>query len=143
MLFRSNIKLDIPADYEVTSSDYIEEYYKKGDASIIVTSKSLLSDYDKTMDNVVYNALLEYKNISDTFEEVSNEITEIDGCEARIVELRYSILGKTDTLSMSCSCGFIIADDKLYLITASAPSKSYSNFKEEFKSVIQSAQIIK
>lgn len=134
-----DIKLSIPSDYETTSSNYIDEFYKKGNASVIVTSKKI-SDSQKDMDSIVYDALYQYNEIADNLTEVSNEIFEINGCEARIAEIRYSIMGETDTLSMSCCFGFIIGENSLYIITCSVPTDEYSNYSDEFKEIIQSAK---
>ena len=131
-----DIKLSLPADYETTSSGYIDEFYKKGNASVIVTSKS----NSQSMDSAVYDALLQYDNIADSLKEVSNESAEINGCEARIVEIRYSISGENDTLNMSCCFGFIIKNSTLYIITCSVPTSEYSQYSDEFKDIIKSAK---
>lgn len=131
-----DIKLSIPSDYETTSSGYIDEFYKKGNASVIVTSKN----NSQNMDSVVYDALLQYNNIADSLREVSNESVEINGYEARIVEIRYSISGENDTLNMSCCFGFIIKNSTLYIITCSAPTNEYSQYSAEFKDIIKSAK---
>lgn len=133
-----DIKISIPADYETVSSEYIDEFYKKGDASIIVTSKGI-SDSQKNMDNLVYDALYQYNQIADTLTEVSNESFDISGYEARITEIRYSITGEQNTLNMSCCFGFIIGKNTFYIITCSVPTAQYSNYSNEFKEVIKTA----
>ncbi len=133
-----DIRLDIPKTYEVTSSEYIDEFYKHGNASVIVTSKSIAPSTD--MDTIVYDALSQYQQIADTLTELSSEDLEINGCKSRIAEITYSIVGEENTLNMYCCFGFIIKEDSLYMITCSVPTEEYKNYVDEFKNIIKSAK---
>ncbi len=132
------IKISIPSDYETVSSEYIDEFYKKGDASIIVTSEKI-SDSQKDMESIAYNAVYQYDSIADNYTEVSNEDIIINGYEAKIIEIRYSIVGEENSLNMSCCLGLIIGKNTKYIITCSVPTEQYSSYSDEFKEVIKTA----
>lgn len=133
-----DIKISIPEDYETTSSEHIDEFYKKGSASVIVTSRPISNTTE--MDGIIYDAVQQYQNIADTISEISSEDLEINGYTARILELTYSIVGEINTLSKECCLGFIIGKNNLYIITCSAPINEYAEYQEDFKAIIKSAQ---
>lgn len=133
-----DIKISIPEDYETTSSQYIDEFYKKGDASVIVTLKEI-SESQKSMDNLVYDAIYQYKQTFDTLTEISEEDFTTKGYDGRIKEIRCSIVGEQSSLNMSFCLGYIIGKNSFYIITCSVPSDQYSSFSDEFKEIIKSA----
>lgn len=132
--------ISVPTDYETTSSEYIEKYFvKDNSASIIVTKDINSSGYTSAIDYYT-NAMQQYNDTFDSVEEISNTVTTINSkYNTYITEFNYQIFSQDDVIDMTCYAEYILTGDIIYIVTCSAPTDTYSIYREEF---VQSASSV-
>jgi hypothetical protein len=144
---KSGIVLDdfsiyVPEDYEETSSKYIDKYFiKDGTASIIVTNDTDIYQYN-SIDQYYQNTILQYKNTFDEFTEITAENVTIDNrYTAKLAEFSYKVVSDDSTIDMSCYTEYILAGSSIYIVTCSAPTSTYQNYKQDFVQSVDSIKI--
>lgn len=135
-----HFSISIPSDYETTSSEYIEKYFvKDNSATIIITKDTNSNGYTSAIDYYT-NAMQQYNDTFDSVEEISNSVTTINNrYNTCIAEFKYQIFSSDNIIDITCYTEYILTGDIIYIITCSAPTDTYSNYKEEF---IQSANSV-
>jgi hypothetical protein len=139
----SNVCINIPIEYEKANSEFNFEYYKKSDATIMVTSEEIPS-YIHTIADYSYHALEQYTG---TFDEVKDTVQNtiiVNGRECGILEFKYKINGKTaiSDVENSCFIGFIFKDTTVYVISCVSTSLDYFENKSGFEKAVQSVEIL-
>lgn len=137
-----NFSILVPKDYVETSSKYISKYFvKDNSASIIVTNEPNSYGYD-TVQKYYDNAISQYQSTFDSFEEISKEnVTVSSKYSGQIVEFSYKILSQNDSIDMTCYVEYILSGNTIYVVTCSAPSNTYSNYKNDFINTVNSVTI--
>lgn len=134
--------ISVPEDYEETSSDYIEKYFiKDNSASIIVTHED--NTYGYTNITQYYdNATLQYASTFDNFNEISKENITIKNLYGAIIaEFSYQIKSNDKLIDMTCYTEYILLGNTIYIITCSASTETYSNYKNDFIQTVNSVVI--
>lgn len=137
-----DFSIDVPQDYEETSSQYIEKYFvKDNSASIIVTNDTDIFKYNNITE-YYQNTIKQYQNTFDEFEEISVQDVTIDNeYTAKLSEFSYKIISDTQTVEMSCYVEYILVGSSVYIVTCSAPSSSYPSYKVEFERSLDSIKV--
>ncbi len=135
--------INIPENYQKTSSVFYEEYYICDDASIIITEDTREKQYISAYDYSV-QALLEYKNMTSSLELQKNEeISTNQDFTMQTLEFNYTIGDGADSAKLTCLVGYLTDGFSMYIITCKANTDTYENHREEFLSVLRSAVISK
>lgn len=132
----------VPEDYTETSSKYIEKYYiKDNSASIIVTNDTNIFQYNN-IDDYYQNSISQYKSTFDEFNEISSQNLTVDNnYTAKLTEFTYKIVSEDKSLEMSCYVEYILVRSSIYIVTCSAPTDTYSNYKDGFIQALNSIEI--
>ncbi|MCC8070153.1 MAG: hypothetical protein LIO71_10450 [Ruminococcus sp.] len=134
--------MSVPEEYTETSSEYIDKYFTKDDtASIIFTKDSDVYQYDNA--NEYYsNAISQYKETFYNVQEISSEVVTVSGIyNAQIVEFSYEIYSESNVIDMTCYVEYILTGNTVYIVTCSAPTDKYSNYRNDFVQSIDSISI--
>lgn len=136
-----NFSIDVPKDYEETSSQYIDKYFvKDSSASIIVTQDVNGSQYND-INQYYQNTVIQYQNTFDEFTETSVQDVTVGIYHAKLSEFTYKIVSDTQTVEMSCYVEYILASNYIYIVTCSAPTSSYQSYREDFVQSVNSVNI--
>ncbi|MBD5143253.1 MAG: hypothetical protein HDT22_06545 [Ruminococcus sp.] len=136
-----NLFVDIPENYQKTSSEFYQEYYICDDASIIITEDTREKQYISAYDYSV-QALLEYRNMTSSLELLSSDaIPSNQDFTIQTLEFNYTIGDDDDSAKLTCFVGYLTEGSSMYIITCKANTDTYQNHKEEFLSVMHSAVI--
>lgn len=135
--------VEIPENYQKTSSQAYKEYYISGDASIIITEDTRQAQYTSAYDYSI-TALNEYENVTASLNYLSSE-TLTTGCvyKMQTMEFEYTLTEEPDATKMSCLAGYMTDGASMYIITCKSSSATYPSHKNEFLQVMQSAVISK
>lgn len=133
--------INVPENYQKTSSQAYQEYYICDDASIIVTEDTRQERYTSAYDYSV-TALKEYENMTASLNYLDNE-TLSTGCiyKMQTLEFEYTLTKEADATKMSCLAGYMTDGKSMYIITCKSSSATYPSHKNEFLQVMQSAVI--
>ena len=135
--------VDVPEDFQKTSSEFYEEYYICDDASIIITEDTREKQYISAYDYSI-QALVEYRNMTSSLEILSNEaISTNQNFTVQTLEFDYTIGDENDSAKLTCFVGYLTDGSSMYIITCKANTETYQNYRDEFLSVLQSAVIKK
>jgi len=129
----SGLYLMVPDDYSVTESNagnvYDFKLYHKDDARIKFTT-----DYtDLDIANFSYNAIEEYKKITDGFK-LNNEFEETlsETTTVHVYEFDYSLNTAEGVKTFSCLSAFAIGNGKAYVVTCTCDGGNYDKYKNDF-----------
>jgi hypothetical protein len=136
-----DLLLDIPDSYETTSSQYYEEYYISGDASIIVTEDTADAPYSSSYDYAI-SALVEYRNTTSSLELLDNGVVYAGGIAVQTLEFTYTIGEGEDCITKTCMVGYLTNTNTMYIITCKSDVDTYEEHHAEFTSVMQSVALL-
>lgn len=141
-IVNEEFSMSVPEDYEETSSKYISQYFiKNSSATIIVTNEANSYGYD-SIEKYYENAVQQYITTFDTFNEISTEnITVSSLYNAKIVEFSYQIFSENNVIDMTCYVEYILLGNTIYIITCSAPTDAYEDYKNDFVQTVKSVSI--
>jgi hypothetical protein len=133
-----NFSMNVPEDYQETSSEYIEKYFVKDDcASIIVTNESNTSGYSEITEYYNY-ATIQYAKTFNDFKEISKDYTTVqDKYSAIVAEFSYSV----SSIDMTCYAEYILQGGTIYVVTCSSTTDTYSQYKDGFTQTLDSISI--
>ena len=139
----SGFIVEIPENYQKTSSQAYKEYYISGDASIIITEDTRQEHYDSAYDYSI-TALNEYEEVTSSLNYLNSEVLST-GSSAKVqtLEFEYTLTDEPDATKMSCLAGYMTDGASMYIITCKSSSATYPSHKNEFLQVMQSAVISK
>ncbi len=132
--------LNIPEGYEKTSSDMIEEYYLKDDASIIATEDPVVGCND--LHAYAINALLEYEKVATEVSNTQDGVVQAQDTLVQTLEFDYT-LGADGGLKLHCIAGYLTDGKSVYIITCKSQQDTFESHREEFMTVLSSARIDK
>jgi hypothetical protein len=133
-----DLYIEIPEDYQKTSSQFYQEYYVKDSASIIVTEDASQKDYPSNRDFAI-NALSQYKQTTKSLNYIGEDWIQSGNYKVYVLEFSYIVAD--DVPEMTSYIGYVTDGDSMYIITCSAHSEDYPNHKDEFKQVLGSVRI--
>ena len=138
-----DLYVEIPENYQKTSSQAYKEYYISGDASIIITEDTREEHYDSAYDYSI-TALKEYEKVTSSLNYLNSEVLST-GCSAQMqtLEFEYTLTDEADATKMSCLTGYMTDGNSMYIITCKSSSATYPSHKNEFLQVMRSAVISK
>lgn len=138
-----NFSIDVPQDYEETSSQYIDKYFVKDNtASIIVTNDTDIFKYNNITE-YYQNTINQYKSTFDEFNELYVQDVIVDNkYSAKLSEFSYKIISGTNTIDMCCYVEYVLVGNSIYIVTCSAPSSSYQSYKSEFEQALNSIKVV-
>ena len=138
-----DLYVEIPENYQKTSSDAYKEYYLCDDASIIITEDKRQEHYNSAGEYSV-NALKEYQLATASLEYLDTQVLDT-GCiyKMQTLEFNYTLTDDADATVMSCLAGYMTDGDSMYIITCKSSSATYPSHKNEFLEVMHSAVISK
>ena len=132
--------VDIPEDYQVTSSNAYKEYYVCDDASIIITEDKRKANYPSAYEYSIM-ALNEYEKIASTLTYLNSESIPASGYDVRTLEFDYTIGEGDEAAKLTCLAGYLTDGLSMYIITCKSNTETYQSHRQEFVSVMQSAVI--
>ena len=135
--------VSIPENYEKTSSKAYEEYYICDDASIIITEDTREKVYTSAKEYSI-NALTEYRSAVMNLEYVNSE-TLISGCAYQIqtLEFHYTLGEGEEAAKLTCMAGYMTDGKSMFIITCKSNTETYEQHREEFLSVMHSAEVVR
>ena len=129
-----DLTVEIPEGYEEVSSQFYEKFYKKDDATIIITEdneRGAMSVRDFSVD-----ALTQYQSVTHSLDMIGDEVTLAGIMTCRILEFTYTI--EEGDAPISSMVGFASDGSTMYIITCKCNAENYESHRGEFKTVIQS-----
>ena len=132
-----DIDIEIPEDYEMTSTQSNNTVYVKKDASVIVNS-DVFTEAHKTIDAYVNFAEGTYREYSDRMEIISKE-KRSENCI--VLEYVYSLVTVDGVFSKYNMVGFFTDGEQVYLVTCKADEATYESYREEFAGIIDSVNV--
>ena len=138
-----DLLVEVPENYQKTSSEAYKEYYISGDASIIITEDTRQEHYESAYDYSV-NALNQYESVTASLNYLSHDELST-GCiyKMQTLEFEYTLTDDADATKMSCLAGYMTDGTSMYIITCKCSSATYPSHKNEFLQVMHSAVISK
>ncbi|MCR4645870.1 MAG: hypothetical protein K5695_10765 [Oscillospiraceae bacterium] len=133
-----DIKVDIPEGYETTSSELCEEFYKKDDASIIITEDKN-GPFDSTYDYSI-TALKQYQQVAATVEVLSNDTVDCVNASVQTLEFRYT-LGENAEADMTVLAGYVTDGQSMFIVTCKSNTSTYAEHRDEFFTVMKSLML--
>ena len=134
------IELDVPDTYEEVTSEYYKKYYKRNDASIIVTGEKMEFSYAE-VDSYTDSVILQYQEAVEDFQLISDEEIQISGDKARLLEFTYAIVGSEDRQDFECTTAVMMRGDRVYLVTCKSRLDTYEKYREEFRMILNSIRL--
>lgn len=133
--------IDVPENYQKTSSEFYEEYYICDDASIIITQDTREAKYISAYDYSI-KALREYQDMTSSVELLNNEAVKTNGASnVQTLEFNYMIGEGDNSAKLTCLVGYLTDGTSMYIITCKSNTDTYQSHREEFFSVMHSAMI--
>lgn len=133
-----DLYIEIPEDYQKTSSQFYEEYYVKDDASIIVTEDTSRHDYPSVRDFAV-EALAQYKQATKNLNYIGEDMIQNEIYNIYVLEFSYTVAD--DVPEMTSCIGYLTDGNSMYIITCSAESQNFAQYRDGFRQAIGSARI--
>lgn len=137
----NGFSMEIPPGFTETGSQYIERYFVKNDASIIVTGEKFeiaggyLKDY-------VEQVKQQYQATADAFQMVKQErITLADGLACELLEFSYAIIGENVRQDFRCVTAVMLKDSRAYLVTCKSHADTFGGYYQSFRDAIKSIRI--
>lgn len=132
------VKLALPEGYETVSSEQYEAYYKKGDATVILTEEPFPENCD-TLSSYVNRATDQYKAATSSFTLKAIGEFQAAGTTGRYIEFAYRITLADTVLSYQSVTGYLLLDDTAYIITCKTPDESFDANVAAFHEILESA----
>lgn len=132
------IYMDIPENYEATSSQFIEEFYIYEDASIIVTEDT--SGPYSSMYDYAISALVQYEQVANDVRYTSDEVVEAKNCNVQVLEFNYT-LGEDNAVKKSAMVGYASDGESIFIITCKSDTDTYESHRNEFMTVMRSVMM--
>ena len=129
-----DLTVEIPDGYEETSSQFYEKFYKKDDATIIITEDN--EGGKKSVRDFSAEALLEYQKVTHSLDMIGDETVLAGHMTCQILEFTYTI--EEGDAPISSMVGFAADGSTMYIITCKCNAENYESHRGEFKTVIQS-----
>ena len=130
--------LSIPEGFEKTSSEMIEEYYIKDDATIIATEDVGVNGND--LHGYAINALREYERVATEVSNTVDSYIETPYSVVQTLEFDYA-LGEDGGLKLHCLVGYLTDNVNVYIITCKSQQDTFEQYREDFMTVLSSARI--
>lgn len=137
-----NLYIEIPGHFEVTSSQFYEEYYICEDASIIVTQDTE-AEAGISLEDYAVNALVQYQNVTTSLEVTNDELIYAGENAVQILEFIYTVGEGDAALSMHCMAGYLSDGESVYILTCKSNVDTYERFRSDFRSVMDSVSFVK
>ncbi len=137
-----DLYLEIPENFQTTSSQFYEEYYVDKDASVIVTEDTEGAPYS-SVEDYANNALLKYQEITTELTVLNNEILYAGTTAVHTLEFTYSVPAEDGSqISKTCLVGYLTDTQSMYIITCKSDVDTYSDFRDDFVSIVTSASFV-
>ena len=138
----SRLHIKVPEGFTETSSKGIEKYYIRNDASLIVTGEKQ-PGIGSQLDYFIQQVKQSYEATADEFTLLNEEIISVDNGQmpCGLLEFTFAIIAPDKKQQMQCLTGLFVKDDYVYVITCKSYVESFSNYRQLFRSAIQSVTI--
>lgn len=130
--------VEIPEDYQETSSEFYDKYYIKDDASIIITEDK---EKGASMSAQEYriDAINQYEGMTHSLEMIGSDTLTASYLNVEILEFTYTLA--EDMPPLTSMVGFTSDGNSVFILTCKCPSEHYDEHRDEFLSVLQSVRI--
>lgn len=133
--------MQIPSGFTETHSDYIDTYYIRNDASIIVTGEKIvipgeqLEQYTKEMKE-------QYERSADEFTIVREEQILLEGnLPCNLIEFSYALIGENARQDFRCITAVTLKDNRSYIVTCKSRAETFGGYYQNFRDAVKSIRI--
>lgn len=133
--------MQLPSGFTETGSEYIDKYYVRNDASIIVTGEKIVIP-GELLDNYTADMKKQYEQTADEFQMVKEETLTLEsGLTCNIMEFSYAIVGTDVRQNMRCITAVLLKDNRSYIVTCKSRAETFGGYYQDFRAAIKSIRI--
>ncbi|MCR5305649.1 MAG: DUF1795 domain-containing protein [Oscillospiraceae bacterium] len=133
--------MQIPSGFTETGSQYIDRYYVRNDASIIVTGEKIIIP-GEYLEDYVADVKKQYALTADEFQLVKEEpIRLADGLPCTILEFSYAIVGENARQDFRCLTAVMLKDNHSYIVTCKSRADTFGGYYQSFRDAVKSIRI--
>lgn len=139
--FPERFSMQLPAGFTETGSQYIDKYFVRNDASIIVTGEKILIPGEQ-LENYTDNVKKQYQETADEFQMVKEETLNLDGgLLCNLLEFSYAIVGTDARQEMRCMTAVMLKDNYSYIVTCKSRAETFGGYYQDFRTAVKSIRI--
>ncbi|MBQ5335620.1 MAG: hypothetical protein J6Z45_06705 [Oscillospiraceae bacterium] len=133
--------MQLPAGFTETGSAYIDKYFVRNDASIIITGEKILIPGEQ-LDPYAEDMKKQYAESADEFQLVKEETIALDsGVSCKVLEFSYALLGENARQDMRCITAVLIKDNRSYIVTCKSRAETFGGYYQDFRQAIKTIRI--